>query len=105
MDIHWEAVKDAEVRYIRGLLRKRDLNGITSIGIDEVSKEGPQVPDLGNRPHWPPGHLCNPLIKTEDLAKKILKAMHLPSDVPQLRPARPPRPPTGDTGRGDDWLN
>jgi hypothetical protein len=45
------------------------------------------------------------LIKTEDLAKKILKAMHLPSDVPQLRPARPPRPPTGDTGRGDDWLN
>jgi hypothetical protein len=45
------------------------------------------------------------LIKTEDLAKKILKAMHLPSDVPQLRPAPPPRPPTGDTGRGDDWLN
>ena len=48
------------------------------------------------------------LIKTEDLAKKILKAMHLPSDVPQLRPARPPRPPrppTGDTGRSDDWLN
>jgi len=45
------------------------------------------------------------LIKTEDLAKKILTAMHLPSDVPQLRPARPPRPPVGDTGRGDDWLN
>jgi transposase len=37
MDIHWETVKDAEVRYIRGLLRKRNLNGITSIGIDEVS--------------------------------------------------------------------
>ncbi len=35
------------------------------------------------------------LIKTEDIAKKILKAMHLPSDVPQLHPARPPRPPTG----------
>jgi transposase len=39
MDIHWETVKDAEVRYIRGLLRKRNLNGITSIGIDEVSYE------------------------------------------------------------------
>ena len=61
------------------------------------------------------------LIKTEDLAKKILKAMHLPSDARacpptpcptrlrrarrQLHPAPPPRPPTGDTGRGDDWLN
>jgi hypothetical protein len=40
------------------------------------------------------------LIKTEDLAKKILKVMHLLADVPQLRPARPPRPPTGDTARG-----
>jgi hypothetical protein len=42
------------------------------------------------------------LIKTEDIAKKILKAMHLPSDVPQLRPARPP---PQKTGGGDDWLN
>jgi len=39
MKIDWETVKDAEVRYIRGLLRKRKLDGITRIGIDEVSYE------------------------------------------------------------------
>lgn len=37
MALNWETVKDAEVRYIRGLLRKRDLSGVTRIGIDEVS--------------------------------------------------------------------
>jgi transposase len=37
MAVHWETVKDAEVRYIRGLLRKRNLDGITRLGIDEVS--------------------------------------------------------------------
>lgn len=39
MDIDWETVKDSEVRYIRGLLRKRKLDGITRIGIDEVSHQ------------------------------------------------------------------
>jgi transposase len=39
MDLDWETVKDAEVRYIRGLLRKRSLEGIRRIGIDEVSYE------------------------------------------------------------------
>jgi transposase len=39
MALNWETVKDAEVRYIRGLLRKRNLDGITRIGIDEVSYE------------------------------------------------------------------
>jgi len=37
MKVDWETVKDAEVRYIRGLLRRRNLEGITRIGIDEVS--------------------------------------------------------------------
>ena len=37
MDVDWETVKDAEVRYIRGLLRKRKLDGITRLGFDEVS--------------------------------------------------------------------
>jgi hypothetical protein len=45
------------------------------------------------------------LIKTEAVAQKILKAMHLPTVIPALHPARPPRPPPGDTGGGDDWLN
>lgn len=54
MDIHWETVKDAEIRYIRGLLRKRNLDGITRIGIDEVSyKKGHKyltlVTDLDGR--------------------------------------------------------
>lgn len=39
MALDWRTVKDAEVRYIRGLLRKRKLDGITRIGIDEVSYE------------------------------------------------------------------
>lgn len=39
MDLDWETVKDAEIRYIRGLLRKRKLDGITRIGIDEVSHQ------------------------------------------------------------------
>jgi transposase len=37
MALDWETVKDAEVRYIRGLLRKRDLGRVRRIGIDEVS--------------------------------------------------------------------
>lgn len=37
MALDWESVKDAEIRYIRGLLRKRDLSGVTRVGIDEVS--------------------------------------------------------------------
>jgi hypothetical protein len=45
------------------------------------------------------------LIKTETVAQTILKAMHLPSDIPQLHPARTPRPPPGLAGGGDDWLN
>ena len=54
MAIDWRTVKDAEVRYIRGLLRKRNLDGITRIGIDEVSyKKGHKyltlVTDLDGR--------------------------------------------------------
>jgi transposase len=54
MDLDWETVKDAEVRYIRGLLRKRNLDGIARIGIDEVSyKKGHKyltlVTDLDGR--------------------------------------------------------
>jgi hypothetical protein len=45
------------------------------------------------------------LIKTESVAQKILKAMHLPTEIPELLPARPPRPPPGDTSGADDWLN
>jgi hypothetical protein len=42
------------------------------------------------------------LIKTQDVAKKILTAMHLPSEVPELHPARPP---PREAGVGDDWVN
>jgi len=37
--VDWRTVKDAEIRYIVGLLRKRDLDGITELGIDEVSEK------------------------------------------------------------------
>ena len=43
------------------------------------------------------------LIKTEETAKKILTAMHLPTEVPQLPPARPP--PTQGEGSDEDWVN
>jgi hypothetical protein len=33
------------------------------------------------------------LIKSEPIARKILVAMHLPADVPELAAAHPPRPP------------
>ena len=42
------------------------------------------------------------LIKTEDVARKILTAMHLPTEVPELHPARPP---PRAAGGGDDWVN
>jgi hypothetical protein len=49
------------------------------------------------------------LIKSEDTAKKILTAMHLPSEVPKLHPARPPLGSPGVEGRGEqaseNWLN
>jgi transposase len=38
LEVDWEAVKDAEIRYIVGLLRKRKLDGIEELGIDEVSE-------------------------------------------------------------------
>jgi hypothetical protein len=44
------------------------------------------------------------LIKAESVARKILKAMNLPSDIPELHPARPPRPPPEKTS-GDAWMN
>jgi hypothetical protein len=49
------------------------------------------------------------LIKSEDTAKKILDAMHLPSEVPKLHPARPPPGSPGVEGgeeqAGESWLN
>lgn len=38
-DVDWGMVKDAEIRYIRGLLRKRNLDGIILLGIDEISEK------------------------------------------------------------------
>jgi hypothetical protein len=49
------------------------------------------------------------LIKSEPIAKKILTAMHLSTEIPELHPARPP-PGAAAWGSGDhdasaDWLN
>jgi hypothetical protein len=43
------------------------------------------------------------LIQNQGIAKKILTAMHLPADVPELHPARPP--PRQTACGGDDWVN
>ncbi len=45
------------------------------------------------------------LVKSQDTAKKILTAMHLPTEVPELHPARPPPPPDREAGDAEDWLN
>ena len=59
------------------------------------------------------------LIKSEDIAKKILTAMHLPAELGPARPApaprgfaapvaqlHPARPPAQEAeGGSDDWLN
>ena len=38
------------------------------------------------------------LIKSEDIAKKILTAMHLPAEIPELHPARPPPAEPSESG-------
>ncbi len=45
------------------------------------------------------------LIKDQDIAKKILVAMHLPADVPELHPARPPPGSEREARDGEDQLN
>jgi len=45
------------------------------------------------------------LIKNQDIAKKILVAMHLPASVPELDPARPPPAADREARDADDWLN
>jgi len=45
------------------------------------------------------------LIKSEPIARKILVAMHLPADVPELHPARPPPGRDRDGRDAEDWVN
>ena len=45
------------------------------------------------------------LIKDEAIARKILIAMHLPADVPELHPARPPPGRDRDRRDAEDWVN
>jgi hypothetical protein len=55
------------------------------------------------------------LIKSEEVARRILTAMHLPTEVPELHAARPPpgtagvaggdEGPGGEEGPGESWLN
>ena len=45
------------------------------------------------------------LVKNQDIAKKILTAMHLPASVPELHPARPPRARDREPRDAEDWVN
>jgi hypothetical protein len=45
------------------------------------------------------------LIKSEATARKILDAMHLPSEVPKLHPARPPPTSCPEACGAEDWVN
>jgi len=39
MQTHWRLVRKVEIHYTLGLLRKRNLDGITDLGIDEISEK------------------------------------------------------------------
>ena len=43
------------------------------------------------------------LVKNRDIAKKILTAMHLPTEVPELHPARPPPGSEREARDAEDW--
>jgi len=45
------------------------------------------------------------LIKSEAIAKKILTAMHLPADIPELHPARPPPGADDDARAHENYIN
>jgi hypothetical protein len=49
------------------------------------------------------------LIKSEDVPRQALTAMHVPTKVPELHPARPPpgtdRVAGGQEEAGESWLN
>jgi hypothetical protein len=45
------------------------------------------------------------LVETEAVVKKILAAMHLPTEVPELHPACPPPTADRDARNAEDWLN
>jgi hypothetical protein len=45
------------------------------------------------------------LIKSETIAKKILVAMHLPAEAPELHPARPPPGRDREALQVENWVN
>jgi hypothetical protein len=45
------------------------------------------------------------LIKNQDVAKKILTAMHLPAEVPQPHAARSPPASEREARDAEDWVN
>ena len=45
------------------------------------------------------------LIKSKPIARKILVAMQLPADVPELHPARPPPGRDGGGRDAEDWVS
>ena len=45
------------------------------------------------------------LIKTEAVIKKILLAMHLPAEAPELHPARPPPGRERTASDAEEWVN
>jgi len=45
------------------------------------------------------------LTKTRAVIEKILVAMHLPADVPELHPARPPPQPEREARGAEDLIN
>jgi len=45
------------------------------------------------------------VIKSEETATKILTVMHLPTEVPQLHPARPPPTARQEACGAEDWVN
>ena len=70
-----------------------DYWGVISFGVNtDVAKTVPTSWDSLKDPMYKNQIALGGMVplKTEDIAKKILTAMHLPTEVPELHPARPP---------------
>ena len=107
-------------RILRFLQRRGVITRVTAPGNGEVTvvpdetlgEQDPLLAKLlaaattGAAPAGPQSPLrLIALVKNQDIARKILVAMHLPASVPELHPARPPPPADREARDAEDWLN
>ncbi len=76
------------------------------VEIHPVGRAAPQDLRVRDRLSELPGPLrLVGIVKNQDVARKILTAMHLPAAVPELHPARPPPAVDREARDAEDWLS